>query len=109
MRDAMCLLDATRMHQLMYLTLLCTCSLLPFCCICAGQVCLFDCIEWLREQLQQWQDQAAAELTEAAERLGLGSSDDDDAAESDEDWDPELQQLPEASTSQVCLATLLSF
>lgn len=71
----------------------------------AGQVCLFDCIEWLREQLQQWQDEAAAaELAAAAEQqLGVGSSDGDDdgASEDDDDLDAALQHLPEASTSQV--------
>lgn len=71
-------------------------------------MCLFDCIEWLREQLQQWQDQAqAAELAVSAEQLGLGSSDEGDAGGSDEDWDSELQQLPEASTSQVRLTTAM--
>lgn len=75
----------------------------------AGQVCLFDCIEWLREQLQQWQDDAAAVALAAAaeQQLGLGLSSSRQGSsegdwDSEEEWDPELQQLPEASTSQVC-------
>lgn len=72
----------------------------------AGQVCLFDCIEWLREQLQQWQDDAAAAeaLAASAEQLGVSSSRQDSSDgewHSDEEWGLELQQLPEASTSQV--------
>jgi hypothetical protein len=71
----------------------------------AGQVCLFDCIEWLREQLQQWQDAAAAAeaLAASAEQMGLGSrqGSNDGEWQSEEEWDQELQQLPEASTSQV--------
>jgi hypothetical protein len=87
-------------------------------------VCLFDCIEWLRERLQQWQDEAAAAAAEAAAlaaaleqqaQLGSGQRDDaDDSSSSStssrhgsddlEDWhtDPSLLQAPESGDKVRC-------
>jgi hypothetical protein len=91
----------------------CCPDVLPPCVLptCAGQVCLFDCIEWLREQLQQWQDEAAAaDLAASTQQLGLsssrhgssgGSSDDEDYMGDDYDLEPHLRNLPESSSSQV--------
>lgn len=63
-------------------------------------MCLFNCIEWLREQLQQWQDAAAAATVAVALQHSLdlhssnsGSSDGDYSDECDAD----LQHLPELS------------
>lgn len=85
-------------------------------CVPAGQVCLFDCIEWLREQLQQWQDEAAAadlagsvgQLALSSSRAGsnAGSSDAEEWPPDGEEWDPDLQHLPEASTSRGVGASL---
>jgi hypothetical protein len=70
----------------------------------AGEVCLFTQIEWLREQLQQWQE-AAAEQQQLAEALqaslavaGSSSSSEagDDSADFD-DLDDSLHDLPECS------------
>jgi hypothetical protein len=70
----------------------------------AGEVCLFTQIEWLREQLQQWQE-AAAEQQQLAEALQAslavaGSSSDSDAGSDGadfEDLDDSLHDLPESS------------
>eukprot|EP00878_Enallax_costatus_P008527 GHUV01008915.1.p1 GENE.GHUV01008915.1~~GHUV01008915.1.p1 ORF type:complete len:325 (+),score=92.08 GHUV01008915.1:304-1278(+) len=67
-----------------------------------GEVCLFNCIEWLREQLQQWQDAAAAAIAEELQSgLDLnhseGSSDGPHSSSEDESDASELQQLPESS------------
>lgn len=63
-------------------------------------MCLFNCIEWLREQLQQWQE--TAELaTKLQDGLDLNSSVEDSGAShscSEDDSDaPDLQELPESS------------
>lgn len=75
----------------------------------AGEVCLFNCIEWLREQLQQWQDAAAAAALAAdlQDNAALhdghepeASNEEDGAAYSDDyddgELDTELQHLPES-------------
>jgi hypothetical protein len=68
----------------------------------AGDVCLFNCIEVLREQLQNWQDQAeaaaATELAAAvADHLILDDGTGSNKGSGDEELDEELQQLPESS------------
>lgn len=100
----------------------CCCGCFLLACFCihlcnapAGQVCLFDCIEWLREQLQQWQGDAQAAAAAAAaapdQQLalhasgGAGSSGSGSDAElgswqQDDDWDPSLHSVQD-STGQV--------
>lgn len=61
---------------------------------------MFNCIEWLREQLQQWQDQAEAQAAQLAaavqDRLAVGSSSQEDSDEEDE-LDESLHALPESA------------
>lgn len=62
----------------------------------AGSVCLFDCIEYLREQLQQWQEAAdaaeAAALAATLEQAARLSSSDGD----EDDWGADAAAFPES-------------
>jgi hypothetical protein len=75
----------------------------------AGEVCLFTQVECLREQLQQWQDDAeqqqqlAAALQASLAVAGSGggssssSSEAGGGSEADDDLDDTLHDLPESS------------
>ncbi|WIA39666.1 hypothetical protein OEZ86_005732 [Tetradesmus obliquus] len=77
---------------------------------CPGDVCLFTQVEWLREQLQQWQEEEQQQQLAAALQASLAlagssggsssSSEPGSSSHTDDELDDALHHLPESSERQ---------